>query len=48
MPAIFVGWFLLAFALQSFALTTGVWALGLLLQTALSIVLLVKQQLERL
>jgi len=46
-PAIFTGWFLLAFALQLFGPTTGAWALGLLLQTAL-IALLMKQQLERL
>ena len=48
MPGVFAGWFLTAIALQLFALTTGMWALGLLLQTALSITLLVKQQLERL
>lgn len=47
-PALLAAWFSLALALQFFALTTGAWVLGLVLQTTLAIALLVKQQLERL
>jgi hypothetical protein len=42
------GWFLLALAAQYLALTTAVWIVGLALQTALSIFLLLKRQLGRL
>lgn len=40
----FVGWFLLAVALQFFAPAPIVWVLGLLLQTSLAILLFVKFQ----
>ena len=44
-----VGWFLLALAAQYLATaTTGVWIVGLALQTALAIFLLLKQQISRL
>ena len=41
------GWFLLALAAQYLAPTTGAWIVGLALQTALAIFLLLKQQLGR-
>ena len=41
-----VGWFLLALAAQYLATSTGVWILGLALQTALAIFLLLKQQIS--
>lgn len=41
-----IGWFLLALAAQYLAaVATGVWILGLALQTALAIFLLLKQQI---
>jgi hypothetical protein len=44
-----VGWFLLALAAQYLAAaTTGVWIIGVALQTALAIVLLLKQQISEL
>lgn len=43
----FVGWFLLAMGLQFFAPIPSAWVCGLLLQTALAVVLLTKHQLER-
>ena len=41
-------WFLLALAAQYFGTTTGVWIVGLALQTVLAIFLLMKHQLSRL
>jgi hypothetical protein len=42
-----IGWFLLALAAQYLApATTGVWIVGLALQTALAIFLLLKQQIS--
>ena len=40
------GWFLLALAAQYLATANGVWIIGLSLQTALAIFLLIKQQIE--
>lgn len=39
-----IGWFLLALAAQYLTMATGVWIIGLALQTALAIFLLLKQQ----
>jgi hypothetical protein len=47
-PLVLAGWFLLALAAQYLGTTTGVWIVGLALQTALAIVLLLKQRLRRL
>ena len=48
-PWFLIGWFLLALAAQYLATaTTGVWIVGLALQTALAIFLLLKQQISRL
>jgi hypothetical protein len=41
-----IGWFLLALAAQYLATATGVWIVGLALQTALAIFLLLKQQVS--
>jgi hypothetical protein len=41
-----IGWFLLALAAQYLATATGVWMIGLALQTALAIFLLLKQQIS--
>ena len=41
-----IGWFLLALAAQYQATATGVWIIGLALQTALAIFLLLKQQIS--
>jgi hypothetical protein len=41
---VFGVWFAVAFVLQMFARTTGVWVVGLLAQVALAIVLMLKQQ----
>ena len=42
-----IGWFVLALAAQYLAMaTTGVWIIGLALQTALAIFLLLKQQIS--
>ena len=41
-----IGWFLLALAAQYLATSTGVWIIGLALQTALTIFLLLKQQIS--
>jgi hypothetical protein len=41
-----IGWFLLALAAQYLATATGVWIIGLALQTALAIFLLLKQQIS--
>ena len=41
-----IGWFLLALAAQYLAMATGVWMIGLALQTALAIFLLLKQQIS--
>lgn len=43
--SLFVGWFLSAFLLQFVAPFTGSWGLGLLLQTALALVLVMRRQL---
>ena len=42
------GWFLLALAAQYSGTTTGVWIVGLALQTALAVFLVLKHQLTRL
>ena len=42
------GWFLLALAAQYLAMANGVWIIGLSLQTALAIFLLIKQQISEL
>ena len=41
-----IGWFLLALAAQSLVTATCVWMIGLALQTALAIFLLLKQQIS--
>jgi hypothetical protein len=41
-----IGWFLLALAAQYLVMATGVWMIGLALQTALAIFLLLKQQIS--
>ena len=46
-PLFLASWFLLALAAQYLG-TTGVWVIGLALQTALAIVLLLKHQLGQL
>jgi hypothetical protein len=44
---VLVGWFLLALAAQYLAtVATGLWIVGLALQTALAIYLLLKQQIS--
>jgi hypothetical protein len=42
------GWFLLAIAAQYFGTINGLWIVGLALQTALAVFLLLKHQLTRL
>jgi hypothetical protein len=42
---VFAVWFVVAFLLQMFARTTGLWILGLLAQVALAIVLILKQRI---
>ena len=41
-----IGWFLLALAAQYLTMATGVWIIGLALQTALAIFLLLKKQIS--
>ena len=41
-----IGWFFLALAAQYMATATGVWIIGLALQTALAIFLLLKKQIS--
>lgn len=43
---VFGGWFVVAFVLQMFARTTGLWLVGLLAQVALAIVLMLKQKVD--
>lgn len=43
----FVAWFLLAIGLQFFATIPLAWVCGLLMQTALAVVLVIRHQLER-
>lgn len=43
----FIGWFVVAVSLQFFAPIPLAWVCGLLLQTALAVVLLIAYQLER-
>jgi hypothetical protein len=43
---VFVLWFAVAFVLQMFARTAGLWVAGLLAQVALAIVLTLKKQID--
>ena len=45
-PVFLASWFLLALAAQYLGTTTGVWIVGLTLQTALAIFLLLRQQIR--